>query len=145
VLAAPVGGVPWVASHWCRSSHWSNTSGCPAEWLSGGPRILHAIDDVSLEIYPGEVLGLVASPAVARQRWAAASCGWSSRQRQIIFDGQDLVALGGDALRHLRQEMQIVFQSPLSSLSPRFKVFMWLQSHCGLIRGSDAKNWRRAS
>jgi oligopeptide/dipeptide ABC transporter ATP-binding protein len=34
-----------------------------------------------------------------------------------------LVALGRDELRHQRQEMQIVFQSPISSLSPRFKVF----------------------
>ena len=96
----------------------------PGGWLSGGPRILHAIDDVSLEIYPGEVLGLVGE----------SGCGKTTLGRcilrlveptagQIIFDGQDLVALGGDALRHLRQEMQIVFQSPLSSLSPRFKVF----------------------
>jgi peptide/nickel transport system ATP-binding protein len=96
----------------------------PGGWLSGGPRILHAIDDVSLEIYPGEVLGLVGE----------SGCGKTTLGRcilrlveptagQIVFDGQDLVALRGNALRHLRQEMQIVFQSPLSSLSPRFKVF----------------------
>lgn len=92
--------------------------------LSGGARILHAVDDVSLQIYPGEVLGVVGE----------SGCGKTTLGRcilrlveptsgQILFDGQDLAALQGDALRHLRQEMQIVFQNPLSSLSPRFKVF----------------------
>jgi oligopeptide transport system ATP-binding protein len=96
----------------------------PGGWLSGGPRIVHAIDDVSLEVYPGQVLGVVGE----------SGCGKTTLGRcvlrlveptsgQITFDGQDLLALKGDAMRRLRQEMQIVFQSPLSSLSPRFKVF----------------------
>ncbi len=95
----------------------------PGGWLSGEPRILHAVDDVSLEVYPGEVLGVVGE----------SGCGKTTLGRcilrlveptsgQITFDGRDLLALKGRALRSLRQEMQIVFQNPLSSLSPRFKV-----------------------
>jgi oligopeptide/dipeptide ABC transporter ATP-binding protein len=111
----------------------------PGGWLSGGARILHAIDDVSLEIYPGQVLGLVGE----------SGCGKTTLGRcllrlvdptagRITFDGRDLFALKGAELRHLREEMQIVFQSPLSSLSPRFKVFDCvaepLQTHRHLTR-----------
>ena len=111
----------------------------PGGWLSGGPRILHAIDDVSLEIYPGQVLGLVGE----------SGCGKTTLGRcilrlveptdgQILFEDQNLLALKGDALRRLRQQMQIVFQSPLSSLSPRFRVFDVvaepLQTHSNLRR-----------
>jgi oligopeptide/dipeptide ABC transporter ATP-binding protein len=41
---------------------------------------------------------------------------------QVLFDGRDLAALQGAEMRQMRQQMQVVFQNPLSSLSPRFKV-----------------------
>jgi oligopeptide transport system ATP-binding protein len=41
---------------------------------------------------------------------------------QIVYNGRNLLLLKGDALRDLRQEMQIVFQNPLSSLSPRLRI-----------------------
>jgi oligopeptide transport system ATP-binding protein len=41
---------------------------------------------------------------------------------QVVFGGQDLTTLKREEMRHMRQQMQVVFQNPLSSLSPRFKV-----------------------
>jgi oligopeptide transport system ATP-binding protein len=41
---------------------------------------------------------------------------------QVLFEGHDLMALKKEELRHMRQKMQVVFQNPLSSLSPRLKV-----------------------
>jgi peptide/nickel transport system ATP-binding protein len=86
-------------------------------------RVVHALDDVSLDIYPGETLGLVGE----------SGCGKTTLGRcvlrlikptsgQILFDGQDLSALDHERLRHLRAQMQIVFQNPLSSLSPRLSI-----------------------
>lgn len=92
----------------------------PGGWLTGQRRVVHALENIDLQIYRGEALGLVGE----------SGCGKTTLGRCILqlirptsgevwFDDVELTGLDGTELREKRSEMQIVFQNPLSSLSPR--------------------------
>ncbi|RAI98099.1 peptide/nickel transport system ATP-binding protein/oligopeptide transport system ATP-binding protein [Paenibacillus pabuli] len=82
-----------------------------------------AVDDISLELYQGETLGLVGE----------SGCGKSTIGRSIIrlenptdgriwFEGQDITTTAMSDLRGERTKMQMIFQDPYSSLNPRMRV-----------------------
>ncbi len=84
---------------------------------------VHAVEDVTFSIYPGETLGLVGE----------SGCGKSTTARlitklleptsgRIFFDGREITNLGRRAMMPLRREMQIIFQDPYTSLNPRQTV-----------------------
>lgn len=85
--------------------------------------MLHAVDDINFEINKGETLGLVGE----------SGCGKSTTGRVILrlleatagsvtFEGKDVLNMGNRELAKLREEMQIIFQDPFSSLNPRMSV-----------------------
>ena len=81
-----------------------------------------AVDGVSLAVRNGTTLGVVGESGSGKTTLGLALLRLTEAQGRIRFAGQDLAALGQRPLRPLRREMQVVFQDPFSSLSPRLSV-----------------------
>ena len=84
---------------------------------------LVAVDDVSFKLKAGETLGIVGESGCGKTTSGRAILKLHQPSGgQIIFDGEDITHYNSKQMRHLRQQMQIIFQDPYSSLPPRSTV-----------------------
>jgi microcin C transport system ATP-binding protein len=81
-----------------------------------------AVDGVSLAVKTGTTLGVVGESGSGKTTLGLALLRLTEAEGQIRFAGRDVAVLGQRQLRPLRREMQVVFQDPFSSLSPRLSV-----------------------
>jgi len=81
-----------------------------------------AVDDVDLQLREGETLGIVGESGSGKTTLGLCLLRLQECEGAIEFDGLDIQARKGRELRSLRNRMQVVFQDPFSSLSPRMTV-----------------------
>ncbi|MBM3531620.1 MAG: ABC transporter ATP-binding protein [Alphaproteobacteria bacterium] len=83
---------------------------------------IKAVDDVSIEVRAGETLGVVGESGSGKSTLGLALLRLQKAEGGIRFAGHEIGGVGGRRLRPLRREMQIVFQDPYGSLSPRMTI-----------------------
>ncbi|MGF0537890.1 dipeptide ABC transporter ATP-binding protein [Agrobacterium sp. ES01] len=91
--------------------------------FTGGRKKFTAVKGVSLQVMPGETLGIVGESGSGKSTLARAILGLTPLSSgHIAFDGVDLAQQPAKALAKLRRETAMVFQDPLNALNPRFTV-----------------------
>ena len=81
-----------------------------------------AVNDASVSVRAGETTGIVGESGSGKTTLALAVMRLISSEGRIVFMGRDIQGLRNRAMRPLRQDMQVVFQDPFGSLSPRMTV-----------------------
>jgi peptide/nickel transport system ATP-binding protein len=90
--------------------------------------VVHAVDGITYQVFPGRTLGIVGESGSGKTVSSLTALGLTRRQGarisgRILFDGKDLLTLSEDEMRAIRgNDIAMIFQDPLSSLHPLYKV-----------------------
>jgi oligopeptide transport system ATP-binding protein len=104
--------VSGLETHFPLGGRWLDTR----QWV-------RAVNDVSLDVRRGEVLGVVGESGSGKTTLGRSILRLVEPNRgSVIFDGIDVLRLPGREMRRLRKRMQMIFQDPYKSLSPRMQV-----------------------
>ncbi|HEY9269900.1 MULTISPECIES: dipeptide ABC transporter ATP-binding protein [Achromobacter] len=111
--------------------------------MSRVQRRVHAVEQVSFDLYPGETLSLVGESGCGKSTTGRSLLRLvDSQGGEIRFGGRDIVRLKNTELQSLRRDIQFVFQDPFASLDPRvtvgFSIMEPLLVH-GVAKGRDAE------
>ncbi len=106
-----------------------------------------AVDDVDLELKRGETLGIVGESGSGKSTLGMALLRLSAAavSGRVSFDGRDLGGMAGAALRPLRARMQVVFQDPFASLSPRRTIEQIVGEGLEIHRPQQSREQRRVA
>jgi len=89
--------------------------------VKGG--VVHAVSNVSFDVFPGETLGVVGETGSGKSTLARSVIqAPPPKSGEVEFQGSDLVKLRRGALKQARRQMQMVYQDPFGSLNPRWRI-----------------------
>ena len=105
-----------------------------------------AVDGVSIDVYPGETLGLVGESGCGKTTIGRSIIRLEeSYSGEVIYKGENVLKMNAEKLREFRKEVQIIFQDPYSSLNPRMTIgnaiMEPMQVH-GILNNDDERKKR---
>ena len=88
--------------------------------LLGRPtHLVHAVEDISLKLFPGETLGIVGESGCGKSTTGYAILNLVPAGGEVLFRGKNVLHLADAQMQALRQDIQFIFQDPFASLNPR--------------------------
>ena len=106
--------------------------------------LVKAVDGVSVAVREGQTLGVVGESGSGKTTLGLALVRLQASRGEIELGGQRIDGLGGRALRALRRQMQVVFQDPYGSLSPRMSVRQIVEEGLTVHQADTSREERRA-
>jgi peptide/nickel transport system ATP-binding protein len=89
-------------------------------WLGKQKNYIRAVDDVTFEVYPGEVLGIVGESGSGKTTLGRTILNLvKAASGRVVFEKKELNKLKPQQMKEIRKDLQIIFQDPYSSLNPR--------------------------
>ena len=105
---------------------------------------IKAVDGIGLTVREGHTLGVVGESGSGKTTLGLALLRLQRSEGRVTFEGRDIHGLGARELRPLRRQMQVVFQDPYGSLSPRLSVAQILEEGLRVHRLGGHAAGRRA-
>ena len=109
----------------------------------GGRRYFTAVDTVDVEVRAGQTVGVVGESGSGKTTLGLAMLRLLASEGVVRFDGDDISGVGRKNLIPLRKDMQIVFQDPYGSLSPRLSVLQIIEEGLRIHEPGVGKDERR--